>query len=305
MVLLISTMVLNITQTNHFIETNGVRLHVVAAGPERGPLVILLHGFPEFWFSWHKQIPALAEAGFHVLTPDQRGYNLSDKPRGIAAYNLDELAEDVIGLIQNAGQRKACLIGHDLGGSVAWWTANKYPAYIEKLAVLNAPHHTAMKRRLRRHLTQLRKSWYIFFFQIPFLPEACARAFNWRTTVRALVQSSRPNVFSPEDLKIYRQAWSQPGAMSCMINWYRAILQNPPQRLPSRRITVPTLLIWGVRDNFLGRELAPRSLEFCDQGRLVFIEEATHWVQHEETCMVNRLLLRFLKEETDGGNPAG
>ncbi|MGH7492363.1 MAG: alpha/beta fold hydrolase [bacterium] len=281
---------------NRYVETNGVRLHAVAAGPVSGPPAILLHGFPEFWFAWRWQIAALAEAGYYVLAPDQRGYNLSDKPSGIGAYNLDVLADDVIGLIENTGHSKAYLIGHDWGGSVAWWTANKYPERIEKLAVLNVPHHTVMKREVARNLAQFRRSWYIYFFQAPFLPEFCARAFNWRLLVLALLQTSRPDTFSPEDLNAYRQAWSQPLAISCMINWYRALLRRPPRRLHSRRITVPTLLIWGARDRFLDRKMAALSIGFCDHGRLALIETATHWVQHEEPDRVNRLLLDFLKE---------
>ncbi len=280
---------------NLFLTTNGVRLHLIAAGPKTGPLVILLHGFPEFWYAWHRQIPALAAAGFRVLAPDQRGYNLSDKPRGIAAYNLDELAEDVIGLIEHEKRGRVFLIGHDWGGTIAWWIANKYPEKIERLVILNSPHHAVMKRQLRQKRAQWRKSWYFLFFQIPLLPEACTRAWKWKLGMLALRHSSRPQTYSPADLDAYRQAWAQPGAMKSMINWYRALLQKPPQRLQSRRIVVPTLLIWGAQDRFLGREMAGLSVELCDQGRVEFIEEATHWVQHEEPERVNRLLLEFLQ----------
>jgi pimeloyl-ACP methyl ester carboxylesterase len=283
------------SQTQHlYIKTNNIRLHVVAAGPKDGPLLICLHGFPEFWRGWQSQILALARAGYRVWIPDQRGYHLSDKPPGIAAYNLDELAADVVGLIDAAGQPKASVVGHDWGGAVAWWTANKYPERLNRLAILNVPQHAVMNRHLRQSWGQLRKSWYIFFFQLPWLPELLIKAGNWRAGVQALRRSSRPGTFTGQDLDRYRQAWSQPGALTAMLNWYRAILQARPEPLSSPRIVVPTLLIWGAQDAFLGREMAQPSIELCRNGRLVFIEEATHWVQHEEPERVNALLIGFL-----------
>jgi pimeloyl-ACP methyl ester carboxylesterase len=278
-----------------FVNINGIRLHVVQAGPTDGSLVILLHGFPEFWYAWHKQIPALAKAGYRVWAPDQRGYNLSDKPKGLDAYTLDQLAADVIGLIDASGRAKVFLVGHDWGAGVTWWTALKYPQRLEKIVVLNVPHPAVMNRRLRTNFTQLCKSWYIFFFQIPWLPEALVRANHWRGGLQALRASGRPDTFSDADLERYREAWSQPGAYMAMLNWYRALVQRRPDlQLPSVRITVPTLLIWGMHDVALSQEMAPSSIDLCDNGRLVLIEEATHWVQHDEPAQVNQLLLEFL-----------
>src|SRR4051794_28893294 len=148
--------------------TNGVMLHAVAAGPGDGPLVILLHGFPEFWYGWRHQIEPLAAAGFRVLVPDQRGYNLSDKPKKIPAYNLDVLARDVVGLIDDAGAARACVVGHDWGGAVAWWLGVKHPERLAKLALLNIPHPLVMRRALRRSSEQRRKSSYMFSFQLPW-----------------------------------------------------------------------------------------------------------------------------------------
>ncbi|MGD8605156.1 MAG: alpha/beta fold hydrolase, partial [Anaerolineales bacterium] len=195
---------------NQSIETNGIRLNVVQDGPDQGPLVILLHGFPEFSYGWRQQIPYLASAGYRVWAPDQRGYNLSDKPKGIAAYNLDELAADVIGLIDASGRDQAFLVGHDWGAAVAWWVAAKYPDRLEKLVILNVPHGAVMQRNLRRNLSQMRKSWYMFFYQLPWLPEALGRRQNWKMLIEALTKTSRPGTFTAEDLDHYRQAWSQP-----------------------------------------------------------------------------------------------
>lgn len=281
---------------HQYIETNGIRLNVVHDGPDDGPLVILLHGFPEFSYGWRQQIPYLASAGYRVWAPDQRGYNLSDKPDGLAAYSLDELAADVVGLIDAAGQKKVFLVGHDWGASVAWWVAAKYPDRLSKMVVLNVPHGAVMQRNLRSNFTQMRKSWYILFFQLPWLPEYLAQWQDWKMVAKSLTKSSRSGTFIDSDLDQYRQAWSQPNAYRSMLNWYRAVIRQPPKPSASPRITVPTLLIWGTKDKFLGREMAQPSIDLCDDGELIFIEEATHWVQHEEAARVNQLIDSFLRD---------
>ena len=157
--------------THQTIHTNGVNLHVATAGDEAAPLVILLHGFPEYWEAWKHQIPALVQAGYRVWTPDQRGYNLSDKPKEIAAYGLDNLALDIVGLIDAAGVDCAFVVGHDWGAMVAWWLALHHPDRIKKLTILNVPHPTATLKFMRSHPSQWLKSWYMLFFQLPWLPE--------------------------------------------------------------------------------------------------------------------------------------
>lgn len=276
------------------IPTNGIHLHAVEAGPEDGRLVILLHGFPEFWYGWRKQIGPLAAAGFRVLVPDQRGYNLSDRPRGVRPYNLDDLALDVIGLIGGAGRDRACVVGHDWGGAVGWWMGMKFPDRLERLALLNMPHMGVIRRAILRNPEQRRRSSYLFFYQLPRLPERALSRDDWKLLAKALQRTSRPGTFSAEDLARYREAWSRPGAITGMLNWYRAGLRTRPRPPKSPRVSVPTLLIWGEKDRALLRELAQPSIDRCDDGRLIFLEEATHWVQHEEPETVNRLLIDFL-----------
>ncbi|MEZ4834017.1 MAG: alpha/beta hydrolase [Caldilineaceae bacterium] len=281
------------------ISTNGINLHVAQAGSTDGELVILLHGFPEFWAGWKAQIPALAEAGLRIWAPDQRGYNLSDKPKDVAAYNLDELAKDVIGLIDAAGEDRAYVVGHDWGAAVAWWVAINYPDRVKKLAILNVPHPSVMFKTLRSTPQQMLKSWYIFFFQIPRLPEFLISRGNWRAGAQMMQNSANVGTFSPAHLDAYRKAWSQPGAFTAMINWYRALMRHQPPRRGPSRVTVPTLMIWGAHDVALDRSMAQPSIDYCDEGKLVFVEDATHWVQHDKPELVNRLLLDFL---SDGKN---
>lgn len=279
--------------SSRFVETNGVRLHVMESGPPDGPLVLLLHGFPEFWYGWRQQIGVLAQAGFRVWTPDQRGYNLSDKPTGLDAYRLDTLARDVIGLIDAAGRERALLVGHDWGGVVGWWTAMHYAERLEKLVILNAPHPTAMRHRLLRRPRQWLMSAYAAFFQLPRLPEWLILRDNCKGGKRALRSTSRPGTFSDADLDLYCEAWQQPRAMTSMLNWYRALVRRMPGKPQHTRVIVPALILWGARDFALSRELAPASAALCDRGQLVMIEQATHWVQHEEAARVNTLLLDF------------
>jgi pimeloyl-ACP methyl ester carboxylesterase len=278
--------------THTTVSTNGVRLHVVQAGPETGPLVVLLHGFPEFWYGWKAQIDTLADAGYRVWVPDQRGYNLSAKPAGIDAYQLDTLVADVLGLIDAAGARKAIIVGHDWGAIVAWWLAVTYPERVERLVILNVPHPAAMRRFVRKNPGQLLRSWYVGFFQIPVLPELVMSASRGAVLARTLRKSSRPDTFSNHDLAQYRIAWSQPGAVRSMINWYRALVRRPTVRRSSVRVTMPTLIIWGIHDQFLQRGLADASLVYCDDGRVEYLD-TTHWVQHEAPQRVNELILNF------------
>lgn len=271
----------------------GVMLSCIEAGPERGPLVILLHGFPEDGESWRPQIEALAQAGHRVLAPDQRGYGDSDKPRGVAAYRLDVLARDVVALADQLGRERFDLVGHDWGGLVAWWTAAAYPERVRRLAILNAPHPGVARRYLDAHPSQRRRSAYVGFFQTPMLPEFLLGRGDSRLLVEVLRRTSRPGAFSEADLERYRRAWAEPRTLTAMLNWYRALR---PGRLPPvpREVRAPTLVIWGAEDAFLERGLGEASLGLCEQGRAVWLEHATHWVHHEEAEAVNRDLVAFL-----------
>ena len=288
--------------THDRITTNGITLHVAQAGPVNGDLVILLHGFPEFWWGWRHQIPALAKEGFCVLAPDQRGYNFSDKPLGRNSYRITTLAQDILGLIDAMGRERAAIVGHDWGGAVAWWLASTYPERVERLAVLNCPHPAVFLRALRRTPTQLLRSWYMFFFQLPRLPEWTASRASYAALARTMRATSRSGTFTDDDLQHYRAAWSQPGALTAMLNWYRAAMPMLVGRArPEARVDVPALLVWGTQDAFLGRELVQPTIEMCSYGCSALLEEATHWIAHEEPDKVNALLVQFLNRQDTAG----
>ena len=267
-----------------------VVLHAVEAGPADGPAVILLHGFPEAWFGWRRQIGPLAAAGYRVVVPDGRGYGASDKPAGIDSYRMSRLADDVAGLADALGIGRFRLAGHDWGGVVAWAAAALHPARVERLAVLNAPHPDTWTRYALTHPTQALRSSYVGLFQLPKLPEALLSAGRHRALRRALLESSRPGTFTEADLDRYAAAWSEPGALTAMLNWYRALRHRSPGALP--RIEAETLVLWGVEDRFLERALAAEGAARCRSARVRYLP-ATHWVQHEEAEAVVAELLGF------------
>ncbi len=275
---------------------NGIRLHVVQQGPADGELVILLHGFPEYWHGWRKQMDELAGQGYLVWAPDQRGYNLSDKPETVSAYRVDKLAADIAGLIRTSVWGKAIVVGHDWGGIVAWNIGRRHPELVDRLVILNAPHEAAMGRYTPKHPLQLLRSSYAGFFQLRGVPEKALGAGGYKPMKSMLKGSSRPGTFTEADLVHYEEAWSQPRALRSMINWYRANVKTLFAPETPHRVPIPVLVIWGARDPFLGRELALESLEFCDAGRVIYFENATHWVHLEEAARVNSLLTDFFTD---------
>lgn len=278
-----------------YIQTNGVRLHVIQAGPADGPLVILLHGFPEFWRGWIHQIEPLAVAGFRVVVPDQRGYNLSEVPKAVKAYRVEELMQDIIGLLDALGRPDCYLVGHDWGAVVAWSLGMTFPQRIKKLAILNVPHPVVMLDFLKQNPRQMLKSWYIGLFQIPALADWSLRRDNFRQAAAALQKTSRRGTFSDEDITAYKQAWTNSGGLTGMLNWYRALIRHRPTTPADIRLHIPVRILWGQRDAFLSYEMAAASAALCDQAEVTLFEKATHWVQHEEPEAVTQALLRFFQ----------
>lgn len=277
----------------HFVDVGEVTLHVKAFGDPENPLMVLLHGFPEFWYGWDPIVDHLTTAGYYLLIPDQRGYNLSSKPWQIGKYMVHKLANDVIGLIDWAGQADAVVCGHDWGAAVTWAVALNHPERISKAVIVNVPHFSAITKALLTNRKQRRKSWYMFFFQVPWLPQWSLTRNDKKMLIESLEKTSIPGTFTDSDLDMYKEAWSQPGSVSKMINWYRAAARRRV-KLKQKIVTIPLRIIWGERDRFLEKSLAEDSLQYCDNADLKYIANGTHWVIREKPDEVAELILEFV-----------
>lgn len=280
----------------HWLEVNGIGLRVITAGPAKGNPLVFLHGFPETAaLSWRHQLDWFATKGYQVIAIDQRGYNRSGKPRRVADYRLDLLAEDVTGVIRALGHQRVAVVGHDWGAAVAWCLADRYANVVRRAIILNCPHGVAFKRTLLHNPRQWLLSWYILFFQLPWLPERALAWNNFFWLRRVLRTSAHPGTFTATDLALYTDAWRQPDALRSMLNWYRGLVRNPITLDPSRKITMPVLMLWGKQDGFLLADMAEPSIEMCENGRLVYLPGASHWLQHEAPEEVNPLIHEFLQ----------
>ncbi|QNF32173.1 alpha/beta hydrolase [Adhaeribacter swui] len=284
------------TLTQKTYAVNNVQLQVTTAGEAHHPVILFLHGFPEMGLSWRQQLLFFAEQGFYAIAPDQRGYNRSSKPSKVKDYTLPHLTADIAALIQQLTPGQVYLAGHDWGGAVVWSLALHYPELIHKLIILNMPHPVVLQQQLKKSGKQRLRSWYAGFFQVPVLPELLCRAFNFKILESSVVKTALPRTFSRQTIALYKKAWQQPGALRAMINWYRAYKYDPLTN--KEKITVPTLLLWGKKDKFLSSEMAQPSINQCNQGRLEFLDNATHWLHHEQPSLVNNLILDFVKTES-------
>ena len=279
---------------HHFIEVNGVRLHYAAQG--EGPLVILLHGFPECWYSWRYQLPALADAGFRAVAPDMRGYNLSDKPK--RGYDIETLVDDVVALGHALGGEDARvhLAGHDWGGGVAWQVAWRHPGFLKSLTIMNAPHPTAFAQRARRSPAQMLKSSYMLFFQAPRLPEWALTRNRAAAVANAFRRAAAsPDAFSDADLDVYREAMLRPGAATATLNYYRQAIRQGSKVLPATAIVVPTLVLWGEDDPVLGVGLNDDLERWVKNVTIIRIPDCGHWTQQERPDVVTREMLDWLR----------
>jgi pimeloyl-ACP methyl ester carboxylesterase len=280
-----------------FLEANGVRFHHAEQG--QGPLVILLHGFPECWYSWRAQLPALAAAGFRAVAPDMRGYNLTDKPAG--GYNIEQLTDDVAAIAAALGDEHAHVVGHDWGGIVAWQLAWRRPEFVRSLVVMNAPHPAAFVRYLRGNVRQMLKSSYMFLFQIPGLPERILTRKGAAAVAAAFRRNAcRPGVFSPDDLDVYRDAMLRPGAARCTLAYYRQAIRQGPRAWPKSPVVVPTLVLWGEDDPVLQAGVNDRLGDWVNDLTFRPIADCGHWTQQEQPEAVNRELVAWLRSHGEG-----
>ena len=274
---------------------NGVNLHVVEAGDAGKPLLILLHGFPEFWWAWRHQITPLAEAGYHVVVPDMRGYNTSDAPQDVSAYTIDILAADVVALADAFGAERFHLVAHDWGAVISWWVAATYPDRLSRVVLMDGPHPDVWGKQALKHPTQALRSTYVAFFQLPWVPEAMLGAFDG-AGLKAMIQgSAKAGSFEPGALEHYARAWAHPGSVTAMLNYYRALRERPKTEEPAR-LKPPTLILWAGDDVFLEKNVADAGLALCDDGKLEIVEGASHWLHIEQPERVNARIISFLAE---------
>jgi pimeloyl-ACP methyl ester carboxylesterase len=289
---------------HEYVRANGLRFHVATCGAG-DRLALCLHGFPECWFSWRHQMPLLAELGYRVWAPDLRGYGDSDRPAGVAAYAIEPLMDDVAGLIDAAGARSTLLIAHDWGGVIAWYFAMRRVRPLDRLVIMNLPHPALMERALRTW-RQLRRSWYMLLFQLPWLPEALLRAFDYRAIGEAFRGMAVDKSRFPDDvLRVYRDNAARPGALRAMLNYYRAMLRGSgdrQRRLGYPTIAVPTLLVWGERDTALGKETTYGTDRYVGDLTVRYLPDVSHWVQQEAPEAVNAILAAWLTGAAVPGN---
>ncbi|MFX0022121.1 MAG: alpha/beta fold hydrolase [Candidatus Hermodarchaeota archaeon] len=267
-----------------FIETNGIKLHTIIVGS--GEPLIMLHGFPEFWYCWSKTIPLLKD-DFKLVIPDMRGYNLSDKPKGVENYKVEILVDDIKGLCEELGLGKFNLVGHDWGGAVAWIFAEKYPELLNKLIIINSPHTKIFSQKLRTDREQQKASFYIFEFYKPN-----GEKFIIENDFEQLKKFVFTSSFSEIDREKYIEAWSQPGAIEGGVNYYRA---NQSFKKWTGIIEVSTLVLWGMRDKFLTPQLLDGLTEYVKDLQIEKNEEASHWITHDAPEFVSSKIREFIQ----------
>ncbi|MDQ4123634.1 MAG: alpha/beta hydrolase [Acidobacteriota bacterium] len=279
-----------------YAQIGGVRLHYVTAG-EGEKLVVLLHGFPEFWYSWRNQIPALSES-YTVVAPDFRGYNLSDKPANTSDYEMGKIVDDVLGLIRHFGREQAAIVGHDWGAALAWRLAQQHPESVSKLCAMQVPPMSVWRKN--QTFRQLLASWYMFFFQLPALPELFLSANDYAALEKTLRKTvARRDVFTDEVIEEYRKSWRETEKLTSQINYYRANVFKAlfSKQSTGTKIQVPTLFIYGEKDHAILPETVRGVSEAVEAPFSEFrIADAAHWVQQEAAEDVNEVLLDFLAD---------
>lgn len=282
------------------VRANGLRLHVLEEG-EGERLALCLHGFPELGWSYRHQLPLLARLGYRVWAPDLRGYGRSERPRRTREYAIERLVDDVSGLIAAAGVSRATVIGHDWGGFIAWHHASRRAHELERLVVLNIPHPMPLLRELRGG-RQLLRSIYVLVFQVPGLAERLLATDDFRRIENAFTTMAvDPTRITRDDLRRYREAAAEPGALTAMLAYYRAYVLHGgalrQRRLGFPAIDVPTLVLWGEQDTALGRETLLGTEDYVSDLTLRFIPDASHWVQQEAPETVNAMLEAWLTDQ--------
>jgi pimeloyl-ACP methyl ester carboxylesterase len=286
-----------VSSSHHFkyISTNGIRLHSLIAGNPQNTMLILLHGFPEFHLGWANQVDRFVKSGYFVVVPDQRGYNLSDKPNGLESYLVKELAADILGIMTHLSKEKAYLAGHDWGGSVGYYLAMNFPERFYKLIAINTCIQETLLKLFYKSHKQRWRSLHMFWFNLSQFTKWYLSRNNYEAMSVKFLKKSKKGTFSSSMITEYKKAWTQNGAIQSMTNWYRASFSRKNKGW-SKPITIPLLIIWGKQDYFLSNTLAEASAKYANDVQIKYIENGTHWVIHEYPDDVGQLILEFIAE---------
>ncbi len=285
---------------HHYKTINSIRMHYVQAGTNPDTVLLLLHGFPEYWYSWRHQLAAL-HSRYTLVAPDLRGYNETDKPPFVWSYTIQTLMNDMLQLLDTLGYQQAVIVGHNWGGMLAWYLSIYHPHRVQRLIIMNTPHPVLFADAIHTNPRQMLRSTYLSLFQLPFLPELYIRANDFaELTTMFRSKTARPDTFSDADIQAYKDALRKPGALSAALNWYRAFISmggNVGTFFGSKKhVTVPTMLLWGEQDPFLGKELSYNTERFVSDLRTHYLPDSSHWVQQEQPDLVNHYINAFLSD---------
>ena len=271
------------------IQANGIQFHYVTEGD--GPLMLFLHGFPEYWYSWRHQISEFSK-NYKVVALDMRGYGQTDRPQGKENYTIDVLVDDVKEVVSALGYEKCVLVGHDWGAIVAWYVAMNYEACVEKLIVMNVPHPKCYMENLT--FKQVLRSWYIWMFQLPKFPEVYLKANDFKWITDQFRSAVNPAAFLEEDLNKYKENAAMPGALTAMLNYYRNLPAEMMRMDTTPIIQVPTLMLWGEKDGYTGKDSTRGTDRYVKNLDLKFLPNCSHWTQQDCPKEVNQYMNDFL-----------
>lgn len=287
---------LRLVQIVHeFIHFSDLTFHIAHSGPANGELILFLHGFPENWLAWKKQLLFFGGKGFKAVAVDQRGYNLSSKPKFVYNYRIDLLAVDIYKIVKFFHRKKVILVGHDWGANVAWWTALRFPQLIQKLVIINVPHPLVMKKMMNTNFRQTKSSWYIYFFQIPIIPEFLLSMRKSFLLSVLMTSSAKKNSLKRSLLSYYRHSWNY-SSIHSMINWYRGMKLGSDKKLSSIKVKPDVIILWGLKDSFIRSENIKPTINLCENPRTIIFKYNTHWLIHEAPEKVNTAIFNFLQK---------
>ncbi|CAO4379733.1 unnamed protein product [Caenorhabditis nigoni] len=289
---------------NHkFVQLKDIRMHYVEEGPEDGDVLLMVHGFPEFWYSWRFQLEHFKHT-HRCIAIDMRGFNSTDRPSGISNYNISYLVDDIRQFIEVLGLKKVTLAAHDWGAMICWRVAMMHQELIDRLIICNVPHPTAFFDVYKISKEQRDKSWYVYFFQSQLIPEIAMRS-NKMKMLEAMFRGKQAGIrnsqnFTDEDMLAWKHVFSQPGATTGPLNYYRDLFNAPSISRKLQIVQPKVLILWGDEDNFLDKKGAEFSVQYCRNCRVEFIRGASHWVQQDQPELVNAYMEQFMKEDIYG-----